>query len=141
MALSQPSPVAPHSAAHSPSPAHPSKQPSPSSKVKPINVFSNDGSFLERLQRSKREEEERKQADVVAQKKRGFDDRFKKRGKRPAPSADTPDSGSSGETDEPAGPAKKAKTSEPLSQYEKEVQGYQSRLLKDQGIGVRPLVK
>ena len=57
MAASQPPPapavVHTHSVVHPPSPASSSK-PSSSSKVKPINVFSDDGSFLERLQRNKR---------------------------------------------------------------------------------------
>ncbi len=56
MAASQASPTlasVPASVVHPPSPTSSSK-PSSSSKVKPINVFSDDGSFLERLQRSKR---------------------------------------------------------------------------------------
>ncbi|KAF9510933.1 hypothetical protein BS47DRAFT_1364151 [Hydnum rufescens UP504] len=94
----------------------------------------------------------------VSKRKRNFDDRFlyglpftphlpetqKKRGKRPAASSvDAPDTEASTES---GSSAKKAKSETPLrrnlsAQYEKEVKGYQSRSLKDQGIGVRPLVK
>jgi len=102
-----------------------------SSKPKPVNVFSNDGSFLERFQRTKKEEDEKKKHDEAISRKRAFDDRFKNRGKRKAasPSAEPADS---------TPPTKKAKE---LTQYEKEVKSYEGRSLKDQGIGVRPLVK
>ena len=75
----------------------------------------------------------------------------KTRGKRPASEA-------AGATSASESPAKKSKTDEPLSeahfascllsladdssaQYEKEVKSYAGRSLKDDGIGVRPLVK
>ncbi|KAG9018695.1 hypothetical protein FRB90_010463 [Tulasnella sp. 427] len=101
-------------------------------KPKPVNVFSNDGSFLERMQRSKKAEDEKKKQEDVLTRKRAFDDRFKTRGKRKIASEtnDSPESA--------APPAKKAKE---LSQYEKEVKTYEGRSLKDQGIGIRPLVK
>ncbi|TRM60571.1 hypothetical protein BD626DRAFT_504513, partial [Schizophyllum amplum] len=54
-------------------------------KPKPVNVFSNDGSFLERIQRSRREEEDKRKAQEAFDVKVHFDDRFKRRGKRPAP--------------------------------------------------------
>ncbi|KAG1860174.1 hypothetical protein DFJ58DRAFT_279852 [Suillus subalutaceus] len=54
-------------------------------KPKPVNVFSNDGSFLERFQRSKKEEEDKRKAEEALARKRQFDDRFRKRGKRPQP--------------------------------------------------------
>ncbi|KAG2092275.1 hypothetical protein BD769DRAFT_1522355, partial [Suillus cothurnatus] len=68
-------------------------------KPKPVNVFSNDGSFLERFQRSKKEEEDKRKAEEALARKRQFDDRFvsitsaisfynqpdSKRGKRPQP--------------------------------------------------------
>jgi len=100
-------------------------------KPKPINVFSNDGSFLERFQRNKKEEDEKKKQEDLLAKKRAFDERFKKRGKR---KIDSP----SDEPTESAPPAKKAKE---LTQYEKEVKSYEGRSLKDNGIGIRPLVK
>ncbi|KII86839.1 hypothetical protein PLICRDRAFT_55735 [Plicaturopsis crispa FD-325 SS-3] len=103
-------------------------------KPKPTNVFSNDGSFLERIQRSQRaEEEDKKDADALA-KKRDFDNRFKNRGKRPPPDA-------SNEIVPPEDPpAKKTKTDKPLTDYEKQVKSY-GRSLKDDGMGIRPLVK
>ncbi|THH32416.1 hypothetical protein EUX98_g1772 [Antrodiella citrinella] len=103
-------------------------------KTKPTNVFSNDGSFLQRFQHLKKDEEEKKKQEEVLARKRQFDSRFKARGKRPSPeSAD----------DEAVteSPAKKTKTDAPLTQYEKEVKSYAGRSLKDNGIGVRPLVK
>ncbi|KAH8091018.1 hypothetical protein BXZ70DRAFT_1011278 [Cristinia sonorae] len=111
-----------------------SSKPNTAAKPKPANVFSNDGSFLERFQHLKKDEEERKKQEEALARKRNFDDRFKKRGKRPAPDEST--SATSSET-----PTKKTKTDEPLTQYQKEVKSYAGRSLKDDGIGVRPLVK
>ncbi|KAA1474718.1 hypothetical protein DENSPDRAFT_841343, partial [Dentipellis sp. KUC8613] len=82
-----------------------------------------------------------------------FDNRFKQRGKRPTPdSSDSPKDTST--ASDP--PAKKPKTDAPLSespaprrtharssraaQYQKEVKSYAGHGLKDDGIGVRPLV-
>ncbi|KAH7924516.1 hypothetical protein BV22DRAFT_1090721, partial [Leucogyrophana mollusca] len=104
-------------------------------KIKPTNVFTNDGSFLERFQRNKKEEDEKKKQEEALARKRQFDDRFKRRGKRPPP-----DSCSSVTIPETP-PAKKSKTDEPLTDYQKEVRGYAGRSLKDAGTGVRPLVK
>ncbi|KAG8897270.1 hypothetical protein FRB99_008272 [Tulasnella sp. 403] len=101
-------------------------------KPKPVNVFSNDGSFLERFQRTKKAKEERRRQEELLAKKRAFDERFKTRGKRKtddAPETDTADA---------VPPAKKPKE---LTQYEKEVKSYEGRSLKDNGIGIRPLVK
>ncbi|KAJ8582313.1 hypothetical protein M405DRAFT_572737 [Rhizopogon salebrosus TDB-379] len=61
-------------------------------KPKPVNVFSNDGSFPERFQRKKKEENKQKAEEALA-RKRQFDERFRKRGKRRQPdtsSAATP---------------------------------------------------
>jgi len=107
------------------------------SKPKATNVFTNDGSFLERFQRSKKEEEEKKKAEDDIARKRNFDERFKNRGKRPAPDSSAP----SAADDPPTKKAKGDKDSKPLTQYEKEVKSYAGRSLKDDGIGVRPLVK
>ncbi|KAH9949795.1 hypothetical protein B0H21DRAFT_726012 [Amylocystis lapponica] len=112
----------------------PAPKPHAPHKSKPANVFSNDGSFLERFQRIKKDEEEKKKQDEVLARKRNFDERFKTRGKRPLP--DAPSSNTATEH-----LAKKTKTEEPLTQYEKEVKNYAGRSLKDDGIGVRPLVK
>ncbi|CCL98528.1 uncharacterized protein FIBRA_00527 [Fibroporia radiculosa] len=114
----------------------PITKPNAPSKPKPTNVFSNDGSFLERFQRIKKDEEEtRKQEEILARyAKRNFDERFKKRGKRPPLDASNSDS-----TIEPS--RKKRKTDEPMTSYHNQVRNYADRSLKDDGIGVRPLVK
>ncbi|KAI0754798.1 hypothetical protein C8Q80DRAFT_1141170 [Daedaleopsis nitida] len=109
-------------------------KPNPHPKTKPVNVFSNDGSFLERFQRLKKEEDEKKKQEDTLAKKREFDSRFKNRGKRRSP--DAPSSTTTTEN-----PAKKPKVEEPMNQYQKELQNYADRSLKDSGIGVRPLVK
>ncbi|KAI0357563.1 hypothetical protein OH77DRAFT_1399305 [Trametes cingulata] len=114
----------------SPPPPRPHTHPKP----KPVNIFSNDGSFLERFQRLKKEEDEKKKQEEILRKKREFDNRFKTRGKRRSP-----DAPSSNDTTE--NPAKKPKVDEPLTQYQKELQNYADKSLKDSGIGVRPLVK
>ncbi|KAF8648477.1 hypothetical protein AX16_006258 [Volvariella volvacea WC 439] len=54
---------------------------------KPVNVFSNDGSFLERFQRARKEEEDKKKELEAADRKKAFNDRFKNRGKRGRPTA------------------------------------------------------
>ncbi|KAI0657243.1 hypothetical protein C8Q70DRAFT_1002911 [Cubamyces menziesii] len=114
----------------SPPPPKPNTHPKP----KPVNIFSNDGSFLERFQRLKKEEDEKKKQEELLRKKREFDNRFKSRGKRRSP-----DAPSSNDTTE--SPAKKPKVDEPLNQYQKELQSYADKSLKDGGNGVRPLVK
>jgi len=97
-------------------------------------VFTNDGSFLERFQRNKKEEEEKKQQEDTLARKRDFDARFKKRGKRPPPD-------SAGSITEENPQAKKPKFDKPMTEYEKEVKNYAGRNLKDDGMGVRALVK
>ncbi|KAH0826162.1 hypothetical protein J3R83DRAFT_5582, partial [Lanmaoa asiatica] len=131
----------PHSTTSSTSlPSATSKAPS---KSKPINVFSNDGSFLERFQRSKQKQ---------------FADRFvrrlvqspsisishsshtqKTRGKHPPP----PDSSSAvTSTDLDPNPAKKPKLDDPpQSKYQQKLRDHAGHILKDTGTGVRPLVK
>ncbi|EPT05366.1 hypothetical protein FOMPIDRAFT_1111856 [Fomitopsis schrenkii] len=119
----------------------PATKPSTHSKPKPVNVFSNDGSFLERFQHIKkvsvtdlqRDEGEKKKQEEILERKRHFDERFKRRGKRPSP-----DATHSEPVTEPA--SKKQKVDAPLNQYEKEVKSYTASL-KDVGTGVRPLVK
>ncbi|KAK7692947.1 hypothetical protein QCA50_004588 [Cerrena zonata] len=124
--------ASPASSYYSPS----SKPSTPKPKVKPVNVFSNDGSFLERFQQLKKDEEEKKKQEDALERKRQFDNRFKNRGKRPPPTESDSTS-----TTEPL--SKKSKSEEPLTQYEKEVKNYSGggRGLKDDGSGVRPLVK
>ncbi|TFK24956.1 hypothetical protein FA15DRAFT_655488 [Coprinopsis marcescibilis] len=130
--------------------------------TKPRNIFSNDGSFLERLQRLRKasissstltflqflirssfliqqEEEEKKKAKELLDRKKKFADRFKSRGKRP--SSDSPDA----PVESAERPTKKAKTSceeQPLNDYQQELQSMSiNPSLKDAGTGVRPLVK
>lgn len=123
-----------HSHTSTPGPSS-SASSKPPPKPKPTNVFSNDGSFLERFQRIQKDEEEKKKQEEILARKRTFDSRFKQRGKRPSP-----DSSDSKSTTIDS-PAKKIKTDAPMSQYEREVKSYAGRSLKDDGIGVRPLVK
>ncbi|KIJ57126.1 hypothetical protein M422DRAFT_40646 [Sphaerobolus stellatus SS14] len=108
---------------------------SPEYRRRPVNVFSNDGSFLQRFQRIKKEEEDKKKAEDAANRKRHFEDRFRKRGKRPASEADVTEGSETV-------PPKKVKANEQssMSQYQKELKSYNSSL-KDNGNGVRPLVK
>ncbi|BGP16893.1 hypothetical protein JCM10213v2_004901 [Rhodosporidiobolus nylandii] len=91
---------------------------------KPVNVFTNDGSFLERMKANKnipnadKEKEEREKA--LARKKRG---------KRTA------------EADEGAAAKRKKDEDAGLTEYEKEVKRLESRTLKDSGYDMRPMLK
>ncbi|KIM54191.1 hypothetical protein SCLCIDRAFT_31303 [Scleroderma citrinum Foug A] len=112
------------------------------SKQKAVNVFSNDGSFLERFQRPKKEDEEKRKAEEALTRKRQFADRFKTRGKRHLPPPDTSPAVTTIDAEE--GPAKKPKLDEappPLINYQKEVRNQQGWILKDTGTGFRPLAK
>jgi len=111
-----------------------SKPSSFKSTPKAANVFTNDGSFLERFQRTKKEEDEKKKSEDALMRKRDFDNRFKKRGKRPPPDS-SDDSTALAEN-----LVKKHRLDKPLTDYEEQVKSY-GRSLKDNGIGVRPLVK
>ncbi|KAF8625976.1 hypothetical protein AX17_006700 [Amanita inopinata Kibby_2008] len=113
-------------------------------KAKAVNVFTNDGSFLERFQRSKKEEDEKRKQEEILERKKHFDDRFRKRGKRrhpgatPEPERASPASDASSVTaaaDE--NPAKKLKTeayppqSKPtITEYEKHAQSPVGRNIK-----------
>jgi len=70
--------------------------------------------------------------------KRDFEERFKRRGKRPAPASDL----QTDPTNTDDTPSKKSKLDEdkPLTAYEKEMKTYAGSL-KDTGTGIRPLVK
>ncbi|KAF8228792.1 hypothetical protein L208DRAFT_1403164 [Tricholoma matsutake] len=105
-------------------------------KAKPTNVFSNDGSFLERFQRIRKEEEDKKKEQEALDKKRNFDNRFRNRGKRPPPNSTL--------NSEPALddlPAKRMKPDGPPTDYQRELKTFDGRSLKSLGTGVRPLVK
>ncbi|KAG8214377.1 hypothetical protein J3R82DRAFT_9369 [Butyriboletus roseoflavus] len=125
----------PHSAASFPSTT--SKAPS---KPKPVNVFSDDGSFLERFQRTQQEEEDRRKAEEALVKKKQFADRFKNRGKRPPPPDSSPAVTS---TDLGPNPIKKPKLDAvpQNSEYQTEVHAHAGRILKRTGTGFRPLIK
>ncbi|CAG8673328.1 6338_t:CDS:2 [Dentiscutata heterogama] len=47
-----------------------------------INIFSNDGSFLDRFKKMKAEEDEKKKQLGALERKKAFEDRIKNRGKR-----------------------------------------------------------
>ncbi|GAA6003070.1 hypothetical protein JCM10207_001971 [Rhodosporidiobolus poonsookiae] len=98
---------------------------------KPVNVFTNDGSFLERMKANKTidtPDSEKEQREKALARKKAMDDRFKKRGKRAA------------ESDEGAA-AKKKKDETDLTEYEKEVKRLEARTLKDEGYGTRAMLK
>ncbi|KAF9783311.1 hypothetical protein BJ322DRAFT_1070125 [Thelephora terrestris] len=64
----------------------------PKPKTPKVNVFSNDGSFLGRFHKLKRDELEKEKQAEVLQLKRDFANRFRNRGKRPHPADTTPSS-------------------------------------------------
>ncbi|KAF9465327.1 hypothetical protein BDZ94DRAFT_1160299 [Collybia nuda] len=108
--------------------------PKPSSSKpppKPVNVFTNDGSFLERFQSNKKEGDEKKKELDALERKRNFDNRFRNRGKRPAPNS-TPSSDSIIDVH----PAKKRKSDNAIS-----ASNFTSASLKDTGTDIRPLIK
>ncbi|KAI5474409.1 hypothetical protein MNV49_003377 [Pseudohyphozyma bogoriensis] len=100
----------------------------------PPNVFSNDGSFLDRFKTAGGKEKD--QEKTILERKKAQNDRFKNRGKRPSAPASS--------TDAPA--KKKSKDEEEevgLSEYAKEVRRRAKMLegLRDEGVGIRPLNK
>ncbi|TNY21012.1 hypothetical protein DMC30DRAFT_222610 [Rhodotorula diobovata] len=98
---------------------------------KPQNIFSNDGSFLSKFKKPlSPEEQEKKEREEAIARKKALDERIKKRGKRPLPSAE-----------DAASASKKAKedSEEGLTEYQKEVKRLTARELKDNR--ARPLLK
>ncbi|KAF0392008.1 hypothetical protein F8M41_010669 [Gigaspora margarita] len=103
-----------------------------------INIFSNDGSFLDRFKKMKAEEDEKKKQLGALERKKAFEDRIKNRGKRknqptdeePDPKRVTLEDNERSETLDPKANA-----------YLKEMQKYSERLCKDDSGHVRPLVK
>ncbi|KAI6044905.1 hypothetical protein EDC04DRAFT_274198 [Pisolithus marmoratus] len=132
---SSPAPATPTSSFIS-LPCTTTKAPAVPPKQKPVNVFSNDGSFLERFQRNRREDEEKRKAELALARKRQFADRFRNRGKRHLPPPDT--SLTVTTTDAQESPAKKPKLDGTLVNYQKDVHSQDGRILKDAGTGVRP---
>ncbi|GAA5978849.1 hypothetical protein JCM5350_004844 [Sporobolomyces pararoseus] len=103
---------------------------------KPSNVFSNDGSFLERFKKSTAPpvDLEKQEREKALARKKAMEDRFKKRGKRPAVATSNEDSNN-----------KKLKSENDdtnLTAYQKEVKRLNaSSSLKDEGYEMRPLLK
>ncbi|KXS21236.1 hypothetical protein M427DRAFT_27660 [Gonapodya prolifera JEL478] len=96
--------------------------------VVPQQVFSNDGSFLERFKLLKGIEDEKKKAQESLKKRKEWEDSLKRRGKRKKPRLTEDVEKAPGGEDAAA------------SAYLKEMKQYTSRLLKDDS-GPRPLVK
>ncbi|KAG0142320.1 hypothetical protein CROQUDRAFT_135656 [Cronartium quercuum f. sp. fusiforme G11] len=100
-------------------------------KAKAMNVFTNDGSFLERFKKMKEEEVEKKKQEDALVRKQAFEQRIKNRGKRNV-----------NETDESTTTNKKLKSNESEDNaYLREVRKLQGHSLRDEGAGVRALVK
>ncbi|KAH8922428.1 hypothetical protein BT69DRAFT_1282294 [Atractiella rhizophila] len=97
-------------------------------QAKAMNVFTDDGSFLERFKKLREEQVEKKQQDDALARKKAIDNRIKFRGKRKLQSMEESES-------------KKFKVGEPENAYLKEVKKMSERTLRDEGSGVRPLVK
>ncbi|GAA5929105.1 uncharacterized protein JCM15063_004052 [Sporobolomyces koalae] len=102
--------------------------------AKPANVFSNDGSFLERFKKSATTpvDQEKEEREKALARKKAMEDRFKRRGKRPSTA------------DVDAESNKKSKAAEDdstLTAYQKEVKRLASRSLKDEGYEMRPMLK
>ncbi|KAF9533199.1 hypothetical protein CPB83DRAFT_890317 [Crepidotus variabilis] len=154
------------SGSHSPSISSSAQSRSPPPKL--TNVFTDDGSFLDRIRRSMKslhtygiqEEEDKKKDQTALERKKNFADRFKNRGKRPALDEDVPidveDGGSNTEGD--GHKAKKVKLSDAVHKESEKIQAselasitaqedYQRAVssynesLKDKGTGIRPLAK
>ncbi|KWU41192.1 hypothetical protein RHOSPDRAFT_37276 [Rhodotorula sp. JG-1b] len=126
-------------------------EPPAAASAKPKNLFTNDGSFLERFKKNAvpTPDQEKKEREEALARKKALEERFKRRGKRPsAASASTspPDGATSPSTAEDAS-SKRRRTEDgsggerPLTEYEKEVRKLESRLLKDEGSSLRPLMK
>ncbi|BGP40779.1 hypothetical protein JCM10449v2_004744 [Rhodotorula kratochvilovae] len=115
-----------------PQPVVPPKKAAPP-PPKPQNLFTNDGSFLSKFKRNtlSPEEKEKKEREEAIARKKALEERFKRRGKRPAtPAAE----------DAPA--TKKAKDDDSgPTEYEREVKRLSNSALKDDGYDMRPLLK
>ncbi|GAA5826483.1 hypothetical protein JCM11251_002390 [Rhodosporidiobolus azoricus] len=98
---------------------------------KPVNIFSSDGSFLERMKANQNistPDKEKEEREKALARKKAMENRFKKRGKRAAESTE-------------GGAAKKQKDDTVgLTEYEKEVKRLEARTLKDDGY-MRPMLK
>ncbi|GAA5919960.1 hypothetical protein JCM1841_004395 [Sporobolomyces salmonicolor] len=125
-----PAPEQSASSAASPAPVvAASKKPAP--PPKPTNIFSNDGSFLERFKKNNTPtgDQEKEQREKALAQKKALEDRFKKRGKRPAA------------VDDGAASKKKKDDDSGLTDYQKEVKRLEARSLKSEGYEMRPMLK
>ncbi|KIM40996.1 hypothetical protein M413DRAFT_157741 [Hebeloma cylindrosporum] len=134
-------------------PAQPKPQPPQQQRKKtpPGNVFSNDGSFLDRINREMKEGDDKKKKQEALERKKNFADRFKNRGKRPPPPPPTDSADTTPEIEE--SPYKKTKVTRnddegakrkdgttAQEKYHKAIESYPTSL-KDGGTGVRSLAK
>ncbi|KAG0654290.1 hypothetical protein C6P46_001810 [Rhodotorula mucilaginosa] len=134
-------------------------EPPAAASAKPKNLFTNDGSFLERFKKNAvpTPDQEKKEREEALARKKALEERFKRRGKRPS-SASASTSPTDGATASPSptddtsssSSSKRRRTEDgsgsgggerPLTEYEKEVRKLESRLLKDEGSSLRPLMK
>ncbi|GEM07826.1 hypothetical protein Rt10032_c04g1843 [Rhodotorula toruloides] len=116
--------LSPSPASSASTPVVPAKKPA-EPPAKPRNLFSNDGSFLERFKKNTvptADQEKKEREEILARKKRG---------KRHADST----------ANAPAGKKKKKDDEEGLTEYQKEVRRLEARTLKDEGYGARALLK
>ncbi|KAI8456238.1 hypothetical protein BY996DRAFT_6430843 [Phakopsora pachyrhizi] len=102
-------------------------------KAKAMNT--NDGSFLERFKKMKEEEVEKKKQREALARKQAFEQRIKNRGKRSVEKTEVESSSSASQ------PNKKSKTEDEENAYLREVRKLQGHSLRDEGAGVRALVK
>lgn len=133
------------------------KGPSIAAPVKPANVFSNDGSFLERFKKSSAPpvDSDKQEREKALARKKAMEDRFKNRGKRTATPTSNDDNlspeskkfkkttttGGSKGSDDPNRPQQNDDSSSQLTAYQREVQKLNARSLKDEGYEMRPLLK
>ncbi|BGP25255.1 hypothetical protein JCM10295v2_004178 [Rhodotorula toruloides] len=124
--------LSPSPASSASTPVVPAKKPA-EPPAKPRNLFSNDGSFLERFKKNTvpTADQEKKEREEILARKKALEERFKKRGKRHADST----------ANAPAGKKKKKDDEEGLTEYQKEVRRLEARTLKDEGYGARALLK
>ncbi|POY71908.1 hypothetical protein BMF94_5065 [Rhodotorula taiwanensis] len=123
-------------------------EPSAATAAKPKNLFSNDGSFLERFKKAAvpTPDQERKEREEALARKKALEDRFKNRGKRPAAGTASGSKSTSPGVEE-SDPSKRRRTTgngdadRPLTEYEKEVRKLEARHLKDEGSSLRSLMK
>ncbi|KAF8802574.1 hypothetical protein BYT27DRAFT_7196499, partial [Phlegmacium glaucopus] len=120
--------MSPHPYLTTPQPSEPPKKPgkakSPSTKA--LNVFSDDGSFLNRIKRNtinQKGEEDKKKEQEALERKKAFDSRFKNRGKRPLPTSSNPTHTSDVTPDNEEPPSKKVKYSDKSTKQDVKSQG------------------